>query len=92
MTVEGCIEHCSGKGYTYAGLQYREECWCGNTIAPGRLGAQKCTMPCGGNPAQYCGGPQRLSLYRKKAATRRSVVPLSPAMIDKRARAQRAKG
>ena len=75
MTVEGCIERCSGNGYTYAGLQYGKECFCGNSIAPGLLGAQKCTMPCAGNPAQYCGGPQKLSVYRKTAAARRSVMP-----------------
>jgi len=65
MTVPKCIDHCNGKGYTFAGLQYGEECWCGNTVAPGKLGAMKCTMPCAGDDTQFCGGPVKLSLYKK---------------------------
>merc|ERR1719395_463644 len=33
---ETCFEKCSAEGYAYAGLQYKQECWCGNSY--GRYG------------------------------------------------------
>ncbi|GAB7352367.1 hypothetical protein MBLNU459_g2805t2 [Dothideomycetes sp. NU459] len=32
MTVETCVKYCSGKGYTYAGLEYASQCYCDNTL------------------------------------------------------------
>ncbi|WYZ41941.1 hypothetical protein EsH8_V_000836 [Colletotrichum jinshuiense] len=37
MTVEACIQHCDGKGFLYAGMEYAKECWCGNSVADDRL-------------------------------------------------------
>jgi hypothetical protein len=80
MTVETCTTYCGSKGYTYAGLQYGQECWCGNSVAPDRLGAHKCRTICAGeftappacphfnrvlgNDAEYCGDALKLSLYK----------------------------
>jgi len=66
MTVQKCVDYCAGKGYSFAGLEYSVECFCGNSVAPNRLTAKKCTMKCGGDSTQYCGGPQTLSVYKKK--------------------------
>ncbi|KAI9826427.1 MAG: hypothetical protein M1826_006636 [Phylliscum demangeonii] len=69
MTVEKCVDFCVGKGYSYAGLEFADECYCGNSLAanrapqPGLPG--NCMMKCAGNSAEYCGGPQRISLYKK---------------------------
>ncbi|KAF8244032.1 WSC-domain-containing protein [Wilcoxina mikolae CBS 423.85] len=71
MTVPKCIDHCAARGYVIAGLEYAEECWCGNTIAQGKLGAMKCTMPCAGDASQFCGGPVKLAVYKKVAGKRR---------------------
>ncbi|KAF8244149.1 WSC-domain-containing protein [Wilcoxina mikolae CBS 423.85] len=65
MTVPKCIDHCQSKNYTFAGLQYSEECWCGNTVASEKLGAHKCTMKCAGDSGEFCGGWQKLSLYKQ---------------------------
>jgi hypothetical protein len=37
MTVDTCISFCSGKGYTYAGLEYSSQCYCGNSVATAML-------------------------------------------------------
>lgn len=69
MTIEYCIDWCTKKGFTLAGLEYTDQCFCDNTIPawaapqPGVLG--NCNMPCGGNSTEYCGGPNALSLYQK---------------------------
>lgn len=65
MTVEKCIDHCSSKGYSHAGLQWKTECFCGNSVDKSVLGSVQCTLPCGGDSSQYCGGSQKLSIYRK---------------------------
>ncbi|KAI9715377.1 MAG: hypothetical protein M1812_006022 [Candelaria pacifica] len=69
MTVETCIDYCSGKGYSFAGLEYSTQCYCGNSVAqqglpiPGVLG--NCQMKCGGDSGEYCGGGPGISLYKK---------------------------
>lgn len=66
MDVSQCLDFC--KGYTYAGLEYGEQCYCSNTLpqasAPvaGLLG--QCNMPCKGNATQFCGGNWALSTYK----------------------------
>ncbi|KAF1350743.1 hypothetical protein BDV97DRAFT_350297 [Delphinella strobiligena] len=72
MDVKTCVSYCSGKGYTYAGLEYSSQCYCGNTLptadAPtaGVLG--NCFSTCSGNSSEYCGGANALSLYKKCAS------------------------
>ncbi|PSN59421.1 WSC-domain-containing protein, partial [Corynespora cassiicola Philippines] len=69
MTVDKCIDFCSGAGFTYAGLEFGRECYCGNELpeanAPqdGIMGS--CTMECAGDDSQFCGNAGALSLYRK---------------------------
>ncbi|KAG9701303.1 hypothetical protein KCU76_g30, partial [Aureobasidium melanogenum] len=56
-------------GYTWFGIEYGRECWMGNSLAAGTANAtaSDCNMACSGMPGQLCGGPSRLSLYRKIA-------------------------
>ena len=73
MTVETCVDFCSGKGFSIAGLEYGSQCFCGNTIpasaspVPGIVGA--CNMACAGNGKEKCGDRSRLSLYQKCGGT-----------------------
>ncbi|KZF20208.1 WSC-domain-containing protein [Xylona heveae TC161] len=62
-TVESCYTFCSG--YSYFGVEYSDECYCGNTLSTGSVPATDngCTMPCAGNSTEMCGGPNRLDLY-----------------------------
>jgi len=66
MTVEICAAFCSG--YTYMGVEYSQECFCGNTINAGSVNAGSgCSMLCGGTSTEYCGGPNRLNFYQANA-------------------------
>jgi hypothetical protein len=68
MTVEMCITFCSSNGYTLAGVEYSNQCYCGNSLGAGSLPASDrttCNMLCSGNPLQFCGGPSRLNIYSK---------------------------
>ncbi|KAI5777224.1 hypothetical protein EDC01DRAFT_724382 [Geopyxis carbonaria] len=71
MTVEMCVDHCKAKGWSYAGLQWATECWCGSALDTKTLGSNKCTTPCAGASKEYCGGDRKLSVYKTATAKRR---------------------
>ncbi|KAH9946755.1 hypothetical protein B0H21DRAFT_388973 [Amylocystis lapponica] len=67
-TVEACLNQCALYGYPVAGLEYGDECWCGDKSnvtdnSPGLGTASSCSMSCSGDPYHLCGGPERLTLY-----------------------------
>lgn len=71
MTVEQCATIC--EGYTYFGVEYSRECYCGNTIKAGAaLATSGCDMTCAGNATEYCGGKARMSMYKAGTAAKRS--------------------
>ena len=71
MTVESCVAFCSGYNQQFAGLEYSQECWCGNwmTPNPGYAPQQECNMPCKGNAAEFCGGSGVLNLFTNQPST-----------------------
>ncbi|KAI8196433.1 WSC domain-containing protein [Colletotrichum sp. SAR 10_76] len=70
QTVGNCITACAAKAYTWIGVEYGGECWCGNTLATGAIPAlaADCSMTCNGNSSEYCGGPNRLNMYTLNAS------------------------
>jgi WSC domain len=66
MTVEICSAFCGTRGYTYFGVEYGTECYCGNTLLASSTVATdgRCNMACPGKAAEVCGGPGGLSLYK----------------------------
>ncbi|KAK2050271.1 galactose oxidase [Colletotrichum somersetense] len=77
MSNDACTDFCFNKGFAYAGTEYYNECYCGNTLAKGGVIANEadCTTPCSGNATQPCGGPNRLSLYKTPQIVAPSVNP-----------------
>ncbi|KAL9096053.1 MAG: hypothetical protein Q9165_001575 [Trypethelium subeluteriae] len=69
MTIESCLAYCSGKGYSLAGIEYGDECYCDNSIpqdqAPVKGQWGGCYMPCAGDATETCGAGDALSLYKK---------------------------
>jgi WSC domain len=69
MTVEMCVDFCISKGFSIAGLEFSNECYCDNTLPadrapiPGVMG--NCNKPCAGDVTETCGGGSRMSLYQK---------------------------
>jgi len=61
FTIELCEAAC--QGYTYFGMEYSNQCFCGNTILGGAANQSSsvpatngCSMLCTGNQNEYCGG------------------------------------
>ena len=81
MTVALCTSACKQNGFTYAGVEYANECYCGNTLSNGGGPASDssgCNMACAGNASEFCGGSNRLNVY-KLGATASSGGPSSTA-------------
>ncbi|KAG4411385.1 hypothetical protein IFR04_015473 [Cadophora malorum] len=70
MTVDLCTAACQNGNYLLAGVEYSQQCWCGNSFANGGTlapttpdGLSGCNMLCAGNLSEYCGGGNRLNVY-----------------------------
>lgn len=68
-TPGDCIEYCKSFGYTFSGVEYSVECFCGTGFLPGTPDADTvdpslCDMPCYGNRSYSCGGPWYIQLYQ----------------------------
>ncbi|KAJ8517873.1 hypothetical protein ONZ45_g4980 [Pleurotus djamor] len=68
LTVEACVSQCSAFGYPAAGMEFGDECYCGDVADEAANGGviapdADCNMPCSGDPIHLCGGPERLQLY-----------------------------
>lgn len=52
------------RAYSYAGLAYGAECYCGNTLPAAAAKPEECNSECKGEKGSVCGGVNRLSVYR----------------------------
>ncbi|RDW73681.1 hypothetical protein BP5796_07123 [Coleophoma crateriformis] len=68
-TVEQCLAFCAGS--LYAGVEWGQECFCGNILHDGALpvDSTQCDNTCSANQYQICGGSSRLNVYRLKNLT-----------------------
>jgi len=66
MSVQVCVDGCRTSGYTAAGLEYGQECWCDSfhkfPIGDNRPNSE-CSMPCTDNATEFCGGADRVLVY-----------------------------
>jgi len=68
-SAANCITQCSAFGYMYGGMEYGRECYCGDASDLSAAGSTQmpesdCGTVCTGNATYYCGGGNRLSLYK----------------------------
>ncbi|USP76719.1 uncharacterized protein yc1106_03993 [Curvularia clavata] len=68
-TPQWCLSQCKAFGFMAAGMEYGEECYCGDldgiqktgsTVAP----ESDCNTACSGDPEALCGQGNRLSWYK----------------------------
>ncbi|KAF3172073.1 hypothetical protein TWF788_009516 [Orbilia oligospora] len=63
MTIAACTARAAG--YNFAGVEYGQECWYGNTLAgTSHAESSGCNMPCPGKVTELCGGGNRIQLYK----------------------------
>lgn len=63
MTVARCTSSCMTAGYKFAGLEYGEQCFCGDSMENNAtITNEGCDMACAGDENSFCGGAERLNL------------------------------
>ena len=69
ITNANCVDHCSTKGMSLAGTENGGQCFCGNSlVGSSQAASSDCNSPCAGDASQKCGGPARLTLYKKTSS------------------------
>ncbi|KAJ7479512.1 glyoxal oxidase N-terminus-domain-containing protein [Mycena latifolia] len=65
VSLETCTSACFDAGMPLSGTEFADECFCGPAIVNGGAPepASDCNMACAGNISEFCGGPNRLTVY-----------------------------
>ncbi|KAF9460644.1 WSC domain-containing protein [Collybia nuda] len=65
ITPEQCTTSCKAAGFTFAGFEFSLECWCGPELTnPILVDDSDCKMACAGDHTAFCGGSNRISIYK----------------------------
>lgn len=87
MTIGMCMGICQNAGYRYTGIEFGQECWCGNSFLNGAMpvAAASCSMTCAGDKTQTCGGNLFMNVYQTGcgAPTTPQALSTSSAVINK---------
>ncbi|PWN26105.1 WSC-domain-containing protein [Jaminaea rosea] len=80
MSTSVCRAACSAAGFSVAGMEYGQECWCDNSMTSGakKVSDDFCNMACPGNSTETCGGSSLLSVYSIKAVTTTAATSIPP--------------
>ena len=64
-TPANCVNYCIANGFSKAGVEGGDECYCGNTFraTPQALDPSQCNLPCQGAIGINCGGIFAIQLY-----------------------------
>ena len=70
LTIDKCIDMCENAGYTYAGVEWGQECYCGNTLPSTTqfVDDGECNMPCAGDSTEMCGDDFRMGIFQLTTA------------------------
>ncbi|KAF2216074.1 hypothetical protein CERZMDRAFT_65437, partial [Cercospora zeae-maydis SCOH1-5] len=70
MTVAACTQACKSAGFSVAGLEFANECFCDTKLQSSATQASDgCDMACAGNSTEFCGGSNRLNVYKINGAS-----------------------
>ncbi|CAF1222867.1 unnamed protein product [Adineta ricciae] len=90
MTVALCTNYCTEHEFSFAGLQFRSECYCGNSL-PKKMKrehedddiANCCSWTCAGQLNETCGGYLCNSVYALNSTERKISSNVSNASLSK---------
>ncbi|KAM5543649.1 hypothetical protein V8D89_002900 [Ganoderma adspersum] len=86
MTRGVCAAFCASQGFTLAGVEFSDECYCDNEMRNGASMSvvtwNECSNHCAGNSNEICGGPQRLTLLSAINAGLSSSISIPSATLS----------
>ncbi|KAJ6515380.1 WSC domain-containing protein, partial [Mycena sanguinolenta] len=68
VTVESCTSACEANGFDLAGLEFGQECWCGDTLLSSSVVRDACATACVANTSEFCGGSNLMTIYENPFA------------------------
>jgi hypothetical protein len=68
LTIEACVASCASKGSIFAGVENGIDCWCGSRLQGTAAPASECDVRCSGDQWAFCGGRNRINVFRSSAA------------------------
>jgi len=69
LTIQVCLNTCQAAGFTVAGLEDAQECWCGNVDLPlPSVDVSNCDQQCTDDANEFCGGSPFLQIYALPSA------------------------
>jgi beta-D-xylosidase 4 len=77
MTQEWCAQLCFDKKLAMAGVEYANECFCGDVVQ-GAKPSDKCTMNCSANHEQKCGGSDAVGVFKVVCSGAPVPAPVNP--------------
>jgi len=82
MTPLTCSTYCASKGFPLSGLEYSQQCYCGQTLSNGaslNTVSSSVTLPCKGNAAAVGNGYSALSLSYDTTKLNADLTPIGGA-------------
>ncbi|KAH8816533.1 glycoside hydrolase superfamily [Xylogone sp. PMI_703] len=60
-----CADLCGAAGYSFSGVEFAIQCFCGNEIESTAIKASEsdCNTPCPADPSKICGGGNMINIY-----------------------------
>ena len=64
-SIETCSNHCDTLGFSFFGLEYGVECFCGNAVNPASSVVldTECNIYCPNSQTEFCGAGNRIQIY-----------------------------
>lgn len=76
LTPEKCMTTCLARGFSLAGVEWSDECYCGQSFqGGGGAPGWSCDVPCKGDNSEMCGGYYFLNAYQYTAAPEQACNP-----------------
>jgi len=73
LTIDDCLSLCEDKGYSFAGVEFGVECYCGHSVPTTiTYSDSACNVACSGDSTEICGGGWALDLYELISAANAS--------------------
>ncbi|CAO1625703.1 unnamed protein product [Sympodiomycopsis kandeliae] len=76
MTQAVCAKECSSRNFAFSGTEYSSECYCASYEPV--VKSDQCNMTCSGSNAEFCGGPNALTVLKDSQLQAQTQAPSCP--------------
>ena len=78
MSHEICAQICTNGKHKLAGVEFGQQCYCGDKLNYPGVASSGCTSPCQGNTSQHCGGSDAIEVFSFACSGTPVPIPTGP--------------